>query len=363
MTALYGIAGGIHVTVPQRTSPSINTAWLAGATVLAGWIGTTGASMVGIRPFLRLNAGRAHKAHLVAFFIFLVSNIGGGISPLGDPPLFMGFLQGIDFFWVPRHLSVPVLGLSSVLLGMFWGLDTFFWKRESHPPPIEVSERIRCLGKGNVWILMGAVACVVLAGQDLGTVSVLGVPLPVMGMVRDGGLLALLGVSLWKTPKSVRAHNTFEWEPIFEVAKIFFAIFLTILPLEEALHGGNTVLACGLQEMLGAEGEWSPLRCFWASGLLSSFLDNTPTYLFFFHLFGGDPSTLMTTQSSLLLAISSGSVFMGAVTYIGNAPNLMVASIARKRFPKQVPSFLGYMKWSLSLLFPVFALFSWILFL
>ncbi|MDR0661900.1 MAG: sodium:proton antiporter [Holosporales bacterium] len=360
MTALYGIAGGIHLTVSQHTSPLVNTLWLATATLLAGWIGTTGASMICIRPFLRLNAGRPHKAHLIAFFIFLVANIGGGMSPLGDPPLFMGFLQGIDFFWVPKHLWSAVLGVATVLLGIFFCIDTFFWRKENRLPP-QTSEKICCLGKKNIGFLVGAVFCVVLAGQDLGTVSLWGVSLPLMGLVRDGGLLLLLGLSLAKTPQEVRKRNAFTWEPIEEIAKIFFAIFVTLIPIEAALHE-DTGLAHWLKEMLEREGHFSPLSCFWVSGILSSFLDNTPTYLFFFHLFGGDPVTLMTTQAPLLSAISLGSVFMGAVTYIGNAPNLMVASIARKRFPRQVPSFLGYMGWSIGFLFPVFAFLSWVLF-
>ncbi|MDR0406510.1 MAG: sodium:proton antiporter [Holosporales bacterium] len=360
IASLYGIAGGIHITVPQRTSPLLNTGWLAIATLLAGWIGTTGASMVCIRPFLRLNADRVHKTHLVVFFIFLVSNIGGGMSPLGDPPLFMGFLQGVDFFWVPKNLCWPVLGTSLALLSIFFAVDTFSWRKESKSPLSEPS-RIHCLGKRNIGLLGGAVFLVVLAGQDVGTCQVFGISLPVMGLIRDGGLLVLLSISLLKTPQFVYARNAFEWEPIYEIVKIFFAIFITLIPIETALHE-ETGLSHTLTEALSVNEKLSPFRCFWVSGLLSSFLDNTPTYLFFFHLFGGDSTTLMTTQAALLSSISLGSVFMGAVTYIGNAPNLMVAAIARKRFPKQVPSFLGYMGWSIIILFPVFSALSLVLF-
>ncbi|MDR2416767.1 MAG: sodium:proton antiporter [Holosporales bacterium] len=360
MATLYGIAGGIHITVPQRTTPLLNTAVLAIATFLAGWIGTTGASMVCIRPFLRLNTGRAHKAHLIVFFIFLVSNVGGGLSPLGDPPLFMGFLQGIDFSWVPKNLCWPVFGTSLALLGIFLALDTF-WERKTQNTKEKTPFLVRCEGKYNILLLAGAVAVVALASKDLGTFSVLGVSLPIVGLLRDGGLLLLLGLSLKSTSRSIRESNAFEWEPIHEIAKIFFAIFITLIPVEAALHG-ETPLAYALTDALSSGAGLSPLRCFWASGLLSSFLDNTPTYLFFFHLFGGNPTELMTTQAPLLVATSLGSVLMGAVTYIGNAPNLMVAAIARKRFPKQVPSFFGYMGWSIAFLFPVFGVLSLVLF-
>ncbi|MDR1910363.1 MAG: sodium:proton antiporter [Holosporales bacterium] len=363
MASLYGIAGGIHITVPQRTTPLLNTIVLAMATLAAGWIGTTGASMACIRPFLRLNAGNTHKAHLVVFFIFLVSNIGGGLSPLGDPPLFMGFLQGIDFFWVSRNLCWPVFGTSVALLGIFFVLDTFLKKQDHQTVDAETTPftAVHCEGKRNVLLLAGAVIIVALTTKDLGTFSVFGVSLPIIGLFRDGGLLLLLGISMKNTPWSIREHNTFEWEPIHEIAKIFFAIFITLIPVEAALRG-ETPIARVLTEALSVDSALSPWRCFWVSGVLSSFLDNTPTYLFFFHLFGGNPSTLMTTQAPLLMAISLGSVFMGAMTYIGNAPNLMVMAIARKRFPKKMPSFFGYMGWSVALLLPIFGVLSFVLF-
>lgn len=367
LTALFTVSGGIYIRGNLHGSPALNTGILALGAVLASLMGTTGASMLLIRPLIRANDNRQHKAHSVVFFIFIVSNIGGSLTPLGDPPLFLGFLQGIHFFWTIQHILPETLFLVGALLCIFYVLDGwFFYHREEVLPvdPTPDDKRISFDGAANFGLLIGIVLLVLLSGlwKTSMALPVLGGEIGLPSIVRDVGLLLIILLSLKITPASVHADNQFSWEPMKEVAQLFAGIFLTILPVITMLKEGVTgPFGAVITAVTHSDGTPNPVAYFWMTGALSSFLDNAPTYLVFFNTAGGDPHVLMTTLAPTLAAISSGAVFMGAMTYIGNAPNLMVRAIAQDR-GIAMPSFLGYMKWSLCILVPLFALLSWIWF-
>ncbi|MGQ3673800.1 sodium:proton antiporter [Xanthobacter sp. TB0136] len=367
--ALFTVSGGILVTGNLRGSPLVNTALLTLGTVLASFIGTTGASMVLIRPLLRANDNRRYNVHTVIFFIFLVSNIGGSLTPLGDPPLFLGFLKGVNFFWTTTHLLPDMLVVSALLLFAFFLMDSFFHAREKSMPPLPDptpdTDGIGLRGMQNLPILAGIIGAILLSALwKPGIVfEIFGTRVELQWIVRDVLLLLLALLSLAITPKLIRERNGFDWEPIIEVAKLFAAIFLTIIPVIAILRAGTNGAFSPLAELVTAP-DGSPVNVwyFWLTGALSSFLDNAPTYLVFFNLAGGDPHALMGPLAVTLQAISAGAVFMGAMTYIGNAPNFMVLSIARSRGVK-MPSFFGYMGWSILFLLPCFALITWMSFL
>ena len=367
LTALFTVAGGIYIRGNLRGSPLLNTAILAIGAVLASFMGTTGASMLLIRPLIRANDNRAHKAHLVVFFIFIVSNAGGSLTPLGDPPLFLGFLKGVDFFWTVSHIFQETLFLVSTLLVLFFALDSWFFGKSgeiSAPDPTPDTRGIGFDGKVNFILLGVVVGLVLLSGFWKSSVvfNIVGTEVGLPGIVRDVGLLVVTGLSLWLTPKLVHEKNQFGWAPMEEVAKLFAGIFLTIIPVIAMLKAGvNGPFGAIVRAVTLPDGSPDPAMYFWASGILSSFLDNAPTYLVFFNTAGGDPVTLMTTLAPTLAAISAGAVFMGANTYIGNAPNLMVKAIAEDRGVK-MPSFFGYMLWSFGILVPLFVLMTFIWF-
>jgi Na+/H+ antiporter NhaD/arsenite permease-like protein len=359
--ALFSISGGILVTGNLHGSPVLNTGLLAFGTLLASLIGTTGASMVLIRPLIRANDGRRHSVHVIVFFVFLVSNIGGALSPLGDPPLFLGYLQGIDFFWTLHHIADETLIAAGSLLTVFFVVDTILYRRDADfrpladPTPDTAAIGIR--GKANFLLLAVVIGAVLLSGNwDPGvSFAIDGITLELQNLARDLLLIGAGAASLVITPKGVREANGFTWEPILEVAKLFAGIFLTIVPvlaMLKAAENGAFAPVVGLVEH--ADGGPSVRMYFWATGLLSSFLDNAPTYLVFFNLAGGDPVDLMGRSAAVLAAVSCGSVFMGANTYIGNAPNFMVKAIA-ERAGVRMPSFFGYMVWSGGILIPLFA--------
>ncbi len=367
LTALYTVAGGIHIRGNLHGSPGLNTSILAIGAVLASFMGTTGASMLLIRPLLRANDNRQHKAHVVVFFIFIVSNAGGSLTPLGDPPLFLGFLKGVDFFWTVKHIFPETLFLIGSLLAIFYALDSWFYHRREELLPVDPtpdSKRISFEGAPN-FALLATIACLVLmSGLWKSGVSfeVLGTPVGLPGLVRDLGLV-LVGVLSFKyTAAKVHADNQFSWAPMLEVAKLFAGIFLTIIPVIAMLKAGlDGPFAPVVAAVTRPDGTPNPAAYFWAAGLLSSFLDNAPTYLVFFNTAGGDAKVLMTTLAPTLAAISAGAVFMGANTYIGNAPNLMVKAIAEDRGLK-MPSFFGYMAWSVGVLVPLFIIMTFIWF-
>ena len=366
LTALFTVAGGIYIRGNLHGSPGLNTGLLAIGAVLASFMGTTGASMLLIRPLVRANDNRASKAHVVVFFIFIVSNAGGSLTPLGDPPLFLGFLKGVDFFWTVSHIFPETLFLVGVLLVLFYLLDSWHYRREGVLPadPTPDTPRLGFDGVVNFWLLGVVVALVLLSGFWKSPVAfdVFGTEVGLPGLVRDAGLIAVTLVSLKLTAAKVHENNQFSWGPMAEVAKLFAGIFLTIIPVIAMLKAGTAgPFGPIVSAVTNPDGSPNPAAYFWAAGALSSFLDNAPTYLVFFNTAGGDPKVLMTTLAPTLAAISAGAVFMGANTYIGNAPNLMVKAIAEERGVK-MPSFFGYMAWSGAILVPLFIVMTFIWF-
>lgn len=366
LTALFTVAGGIHIRGNLRGTPGLNTAILAIGAVLASFMGTTGASMLLIRPLIRANDNRLRKVHVIVFFIFIVSNAGGALTPLGDPPLFLGFLKGVGFFWTAQNILFETLFIVAVLLGLFYAIDRHFYRRDGvlSVDPTPDTGRLGFDGAANFWLLGGVVALVLLSGFWKSPVvfDVFGTDVGLPGLVRDLGLAVIAVVSYRFTAAKVHAANQFEWEPMAEVAKLFAGIFLTIIPVIAMLKAGtHGPFGAIVSAVTRADGQPDPAMYFWATGVLSSFLDNAPTYLVFFNTAGGDPAALMTTYASTLAAISAGAVFMGANTYIGNAPNLMVKAIAESRGVR-MPSFFGYMAWSGVILVPLFAVSTFIFF-
>jgi Na+/H+ antiporter NhaD/arsenite permease-like protein len=366
LVALFTAAGGIYVRGNLHGSPAVNVLIMAVGSVLASLMGTTGASMLLIRPLVRANDNRKHSAHVVVFFIFTVSNAGGSLTPLGDPPLFLGFLQGVDFFWTARALLPQTLFLLLSLLAIFYAVDTWFYRREGvlRADPTPDSPRLGLDGAINFLPLAAVVVLVLISGTWKPGIrfDVAGTAIELQQIVRDVALVGVTLLSLAITPAGVRQANQFSWAPMQEVAKLFAGIFLTMVPVLAMLKAGvNGPFAAVAHAVTGPDGQPLPWAYFWFSGALSSFLDNAPTYLVFFNLAGGDPATLMTTLAPILAAISAGSVFMGANTYIGNAPNFMVKAIAEER-DVRMPSFFGYMLWSGAVLLPLFGLITLIWF-
>ena len=362
---LFVVAGGIAVCGTLAGTTKINCLLLFIGTFLASWIGTTGAAMLLIRPIIRANAWRKNKVHLMVFFIFLVANMGGCLTPLGDPPLFLGFLKGVSFFWTTVHLFCKTVLLSVILLGIFFLLDTFLFSKEGKPKPATQSnEKLGLDGKVNLLLLIGVVISVLMSGiwKPESGFEIYGTHIELQNAARDVILLALAGASLALTTKECRKLNNFTWEPILEVAKLFIGIFISMIPAIAILRAGTDGALAGVINMVFHEGQPVNAMFFWLTGILSSFLDNAPTYLVFFNTAGGDAVHLMTDWTETLSAISAGAVFMGAVTYIGNAPNFMVRSIAEDQGVK-MPSFFGYMLWSVGILFPCFALITYLFFM
>ncbi|MCX7680098.1 MAG: sodium:proton antiporter [Spirochaetes bacterium] len=369
---LFTVAGGIHVRGTLRGTPMVNSVLLLIGTVIASWVGTTGAAMVLIRPMLRSNAWRKYKVHTIVFFIFLVCNIGGSLTPLGDPPLFLGFLHGVPFFWTFKLL--PLMGFVVVILmAIYYMLDLYYYKKEDHTKiDNTVKEPLKIEGAHNFLFLAGIVGAVLFSGLvHLGEVSVLGIHQGIANLIKDGTIILMAILSMVTTKKEYREANEFTWEPIKEVAYLFAGIFMTIIPALAILRAGEH----GALSFLIRTAE-KPAQYFWLTGVLSSFLDNAPTYLTYFNtalgkFFPGQPEATAVAQlitdtvipgmggirySDYLLAISAGAVFMGANTYIGNAPNFMVRSIAEEAgIP--MPSFFGYMfKYSIPILIVIFIL-------
>ena len=357
--ALFTISGGVCIRGQFRATPERNTAILALGAMLASIMGTTGASMLLIRPLLTANEHRRHRVHAVVFFIILVGNVGGALSPLGDPPLFIGFLKGVDFFWPTRALLWPTLFLTFTLLALFYVLDRRLFEREPgwlshHRHTFHVGVE----GTFNLVLLGAVVAAVLLSGLWKPGVSihVLGTPLALQNVVRDALLIGLALVSLAATPRWIRAHNAFHWAPILEVAKLFVAIFITIIPVIAILGAGRSGTLASLVALLSdADGTLHDTTVFWITGVLSAFLDNAPTYLVFFNLAAGDAALLMGPLASTLKAISMAAVYFGALTYVGNAPNFMIKAIAEDR-GVTMPSFFAYAGIAGALLLPLLAL-------
>ncbi len=365
--ALYTISGGILITGNLHGSPALNTGILALGAACASIMGTTGAAMLLIRPLLRANDNRRHNVHVVVFFIFLVGNIGGGLTPIGDPPLFLGFLKGVSFSWTFQAMLLPVLTACGLLLLAFYLLDSYYYRKEGVLPrdPTPDNHRLGVQGGFNFLLLAGVVGAVLMSGMWKPglELNILGVKVGIQNLLRDGMLLGLAGASLAFTSTRIRDGNEFNWDPIAEVGKLFGAIFITMAPAIAILRAGPDGALAQLVGLVSrADGSPIDLMYFWMTGSLSSFLDNAPTYLVFFNLASGDPAQMMTQYSSTLLAISAGAVFMGASSYIGNAPNFMIKAIAEHR-GVAMPGFFGYMAWAWVWLIPLFVLLSVLFFL
>ena len=375
--SLFTISGGIVLKGNLTGTPCVNTILLLVGTLIASWVGTTGASMIMIRPVLRANAHRRKKAHIICFFIFLVANIGGSLTPLGDPPLFLGFLHGVPFFWTLKLLP-EMLFASSLLLILFFFIDRYYYRRE----PLKVSmgtnkekSPIRLEGWHNFFFLAGVMGAILLSGiMKWGEITILDIAIPKQNLLRDLLMISMGTLSLLFTKQGLRQANEFSWEPIKEVAYLFAGIFMTIIPALAILKAGS---AGAFAFLINAVKE--PYHYYWITGGLSSVLDNAPTYLTFFnsalgklqipeHLVGqilrgnGNDSFINQEFISFLKAISVGAVFMGANTYIGNAPNFMVKSIAEEA-GVGMPSFFGYMfKYSIPILIPLFIIVTFVFF-
>ncbi len=407
---LFAVSGGIILRGSLKGTPKVNLTMLGIGTLLASWVGTTGASMLLIRPLIRANEWRQKKTHMVVFFIFLVSNIGGSLTPVGDPPLFLGFLRGVPFFWT-MNLIGPMAFNAVILLIVYFFMDRYYYKKElglvsnqttavqtsGSGQAVEVEltgganggavlaqkqadtvagteavdakkEPLRVDGLHNIIFLAMIVGAVIMSGilsksaafADLATGHLYGihlydhhghaVVLPYVNLIRDFTILLAAFLSVKTTSTVIRTDNRFTWFPIKEVATLFIGIFITMIP------------ALAILSARGAElGLTKPAHFFWATGVLSGFLDNAPTYLVFMttaaalHAPEGLVTTVGTIAPHMLLAVSCGAVFMGANTYIGNAPNFMVRSIAEENKIK-MPSFFGYMGWSIAFLIPLFIL-------
>jgi Na+/H+ antiporter NhaD/arsenite permease-like protein len=366
LTTLFTVAGGIYFRGNLHGSPALNSAIMAIGAVLASFVGTTGAAMLLIRPLIRANDNRSSCAHAVVFFIFIVANAGGSLTPLGDPPLFLGFLKGVDFFWTVKTLFPETIFMVVSLIAIFFVIDSHFYKKEgiTKADPTPDSERFGIEGNINWALMLCVMGLVLMSGTWKPGVAfnLLGTDVGWAQVVRDVGLLVVLALSLKLTPTGPREKNEFSWEPMKEVAKLFIAIFLTIIPVLAMLKAGKDGAFSGIVSLVSTpDGQPIPAMYFWITGALSSFLDNAPTYLVFFNLAGGDAQVLMNQLAPTLAAISAGAVFMGANTYIGNAPNLMVKAVAESRGVK-MPSFFGYMGWSICVLIPLFVVMTFIWF-
>ncbi len=357
--SLYTISGGIAVRGTLVGTPGTNCALLAIGAMLASFMGTTGATMVLIRPLLTANEGRRHRVHVVIFFIILVGNIGGALTPLGDPPLFIGFLKGVHFFWTAHELALPTLALAAAVLALFATVDTVLRRGDPVQEPA-VRVPLRLDGSFNLLLIVGVVAAVLLSGfwKPGITFDIAGTPLELQNALRDIVLVALALASLKWTPRSLRETNAFNWGPIVEVAKLFAGIFITIIPVIVSLQSGQRgALAGVVNAVVDPGGEPRYLMYFWVTGLLSAFLDNAPTYLVFFNMAGGNADALMGPYARTLAMISAGAVYFGALTYVGNAPNFMVKAIAESR-GVPMPTFFVYFAIASVILLPMFVLLS-----
>ena len=341
LASLFTISGGILLRGTLRGSAGVNSAILAVGAALANVFGTTGASMLLIRPLLRANAGRHRASHVVIFFIFVVANIGGALTPIGDPPLFLGYLRGVPFFWTLRAMGPLWAVACALVIGVFYLVD----RRASALEAVADGDPVAAGGEARVPLSIEGKINLPLLMVVIGAVFL---PVP----WREMAMVAAAVVSVWKTPVKVREENEFTWHPIEEVAILFAGIFATMIPALLILKARGAGL-----------GVLSPAHFFWATGTMSGFLDNAPTYLVFFSLAQGvgGAQTVAGVSAPLLQAISAGAVFMGANTYIGNAPNFMVKAIAEEAGVR-MPSFFGYMAWSCGILLPIFALLTLIFF-
>jgi len=365
--ALYIIAGGIHIRSRMSGHPAENALLLALGTLASGVLGTPGSTLLFLPVLLKSNRWRRHRVHSVLFLIFVVCNIGGGFSPIG-PPLLIGYLKGVPFLWTVRMMLLPTAFVSALLIAAYFALDSLLLFRREDPEARASHQQehdvIRLEGATNLLLLCGAIGLLIFCGswQTGVAVPLAGVTIPAPDLLRLVGLSALAAASLALTPKGIRAANEFSWLPMKEVVVIFAGIFATILPILAILEAGANGALSGLIRMVtGTDGQPINWAYFAASGFLSSFLDNAPTFLVFFNAAGGDPVALTGPNATTLVAISAGASFWGGLTYIGNAPNFMVRTMSEQRGVR-MPTFIAYLAWSAAVLLPTFALTAWVFF-
>lgn len=383
--SLFTVGGGILVRTSLKGTTWVNAGFLTIGSIIASWMGTTGAAMLLIRPFLRVNKDRKYKSFMVVFFIFMIANVGGALTPLGDPPLFLGFLHGVPFFWTLRLVTPMIVVLIGLLL-IYIAFDKYYLAKEQKEgskvlatsagdrevaasvSTISNGKKLEILGSQNFILLAAIIGVILFSGYvKMSEVSILGVHLGWQDVIRNLVLAAIMIISMKITPKALREENEYSWGPILEIVYLFFGIFVTMAPALAILKAGES----GALSFITAAVK-EPAQYFWITGALSSFLDNAPTYLTFFSTALGQfypgvaeapaVSQFLVEQPIYLLAISAGAVFFGAVTYIGNAPNFMVRAIAEESGVK-MPSFFGYMAYSICILLPLFALVTWMFFL
>jgi Na+/H+ antiporter NhaD/arsenite permease-like protein len=350
--ALYCVSGGVRIEGDLEATPTVNTAFIGIGGLAASFIGTTGAAMLLVRPLLETNRERRHVAHTLVFFIFVVCNCGGCLLPIGDPPLFLGYLEGVDFLWT-LSLWKPWLLVNGLLIAIYWAWDTFHaHPRESSRDLARDARTAGALKISGLWpnalLMAGVIAAVALLDPSKAFPGTTWHP---WIFLREAVLIGLVGLSLLLGSTEVRRRNGFTYGAILEVAALFVGIFICMQPALAILNERGASLGID-----------SPRAFFWATGLLSSMLDNAPTYLVFFKTAQAMPAageTMAGVDAARLAAISLGAVFLGAMTYIGNGPNFMVKAIAEQAGVK-MPSFFGYILYSLGVLLPVFLLMSFL---
>jgi Na+/H+ antiporter NhaD/arsenite permease-like protein len=366
LAALYVVAGGILVTGSLRGTPLVNAAILALGTVIASIVGTTGAALILVRPLLRANSARLHNVHVVIFFIFLAANIGGALSPFGDPPLFVGFLRGVDFTWTTTHLWRQTALTAALVLATFVAIDIWYYRQDSRIAVVgekPFREPIRIHGLINLALIGLIVGVILLSSWWRPGVAfdIYDTPLELQNILRDVTLVAIAVASLVLTPGEHHERNGFTFEPIVEVARLFAGIFICVVPVTAMLRMGRAgPFSWALALVTNQAGEPHNAAYFWLTGLVSAVLDNAPTYPVFFDLAGGNAARLSGELAPTLAAISMGAVYMGALSYLGNAPNFMIYAIATERGVK-MPSLWGFMMWSGAVLLPVFAVVTYVL--
>ncbi len=357
LATLYIISGGLRISGAPRGTPAVNTAMLGLGTLLAGAIGTPGASLLMLRPMIRANRHRQRTTHVYVFYILLVANIGGAFSPIGNAPLFLGYLKGVPFFWPSVHIALPTITIAAGLLASFYALEHYLRRGVRDEHTLAEIEKLGLEGGINLFLLAAAVAAIMLRVFFPETVefTIFGVPWNVVDAVSDLMLFAIGLASFALTKPGVRRANDFAWAPLVEVTILFAAIFVTLIPLTAMMAAGDAGPMKPLFERAFVNGVPDNALFYRATGILSAILDNAPTYLVFFGLAGNDAARLVGPLAKTLAAISAGACFYGGLTYLGNAPNLMVRAVVESHGVR-MPSFLGYMVWAAVCLVP------WLLF-
>ncbi|MGH6968838.1 MAG: sodium:proton antiporter [Stellaceae bacterium] len=358
--ALFVITGGLRIRGAPHGSPGVNTVLLALSTLASSLIGTPGASLLMLRPLVRANRHRTRTAHVYVFFIFLACNVGGALTPLGNPPLFLGYLRGVPFFWPAQHLWAPTILLTVVLLAMFFAIDRYLYGR-SEPTVLPEIEKLGIDGAINLLLLLGAALTMMLRTYYPvpGSVTVFHVVWRFDDIVSDALFVVLALLSLRFTKPATRQENTFVWTPIMEVSILFAGIFVTLAPIDAIMAAGGRGLAAPLFARMFADGVPNNALFYLLPGALSSVLDNAPAYLVFFGLAGGNAALLTGKLALTLAAISAGASYFGAMTYIGNAPNLIAKGVVES-YGVKMPNFFAYIAWSAVCLLPPLLLTAWI---